>query len=268
MRERTKNERRGSGLMRRQRERIARLLMLNAGLLGIVVVIQGIYLMRQNTNDEPVQDKISRSVGVTNRADPTTATTPTSAAKPLQEAMPSEPTEPVVDMMSNPVEGYLRSAIGPLRTAATDHGLSATGILPSDDAVAAAVATNSFDSQETRFVMADLRDAYSEFDMPFPDPVLSAPVGVGSGSGEAGNATKGDILGAFFQVTSSRLSRAVDAAGDDPKAVLPTEVEIARATRSGDLDSEASKQALTRLRAGYERYQLRFPEPSEALSGN
>ncbi len=160
------------------------------------------------------------------------------------------------------VEGFLMATIRPLREAAEDHRIATAGLLPDDAAVAAAVRSDSLSSAETRAVLDTLRTGYARFNMPFPE--LKIPESPSGAPSQGSDAADGQAIAAWIAPTVARLAEELESKGERDAGLLPTEAEIAAAVESDRLDSAESRWVIDKLKNGYARLDLDFPEPGAA----
>lgn len=164
---------------------------------------------------------------------------------------------------------FLDDTISPLQKASTDMGRDVSGLLPTDEDVSAAKATGSLSSPESQAVLATLKAAYGEFNMPFPEVPLpgAAPGGAVASEPVAPETTttnggEQDILRAYFTVTLTQVRTRAEADGADISALLPDNAAVEAAIATGDIGSEASKAVLESLRAAHAAAGLTFREPA------
>ena len=90
---------------------------------------------------------------------------------------PAEQTEPAapalaptpVDVTMKPgLEGVFQSIIVPVQAAMADMGSDPSNMLPTDDQLAVAIASESLGSQESTIVLDRLRLCYQDMGLPFP----------------------------------------------------------------------------------------------------
>ncbi|MFT5686574.1 MAG: hypothetical protein ACI8RZ_007530 [Myxococcota bacterium] len=157
------------------------------------------------------------------------------------------------------IQAWATPTIAHLREVLSEKGESEAGLIPTDDEVAAAVASGRIDSEETRWVIDTLKNGYARLDLPFPElgetGASSEPTERAASSGEQ------EVLRAYFEANMQRLELMASKQGVEVSDVLPEQAVIEAAVSSGDISSDAARPALDQLRAGYERVGLEFREP-------
>ena len=88
---------------------------------------------------------------------------------PPQTAARSGDATPGSPVAGGALDAVFASLMAPLEQAVSDRGEDASGALPSDEEIAAAVATGRLDSPESRGVLATLEAGYAAHGMPFPE---------------------------------------------------------------------------------------------------
>lgn len=92
------------------------------------------------------------------------------------------------------------------------------------------------------------------------EPAQVAGVDPLESRGDAGDVTDPRVeLTDFFDRTSDLLDRAARRNGTNPAEVLPTQKEIEDAIETRTIHSDASQQVMTKLRDGYDYYDLDWP---------
>ncbi len=185
-------------------------------------------------------------------------TSPSSGAAPLS---------PTATSGADPkaVETWLVATLANLNKAAADKGVTVT--LPTKADQAAAVASGTFDSDQTRQIMGPIREAYDAVGMDFPEPGGAPPADAAGPPGSPGApATDGlseqqKILRAFFTVRAQELQREATAAGKDATGLMPDSALIDAAIASGEIRSDASRVVLDRFAESYEGLGLTWRDP-------
>ena len=157
------------------------------------------------------------------------------------------------------VEAWAVPTIAHLRESLEQKGESEAGLVPTDEELAAAVSSGSFDSEASRWMVDKLKNGYARFDMDFPEP--------GEGDGAALEPTPAvgeveqEMLRAYFQANTQRLKLMAGKQGVAEADVVPDPETVSAAVASGDISSPAAQPALQQLREAYERVGLEFREP-------
>ncbi len=250
--------------MKLDAESLGRLTILNTVLIGVNTLILGALLMRPagdgDGDDGP-------------RFDPDAlreASAPTDDAGSASVPLPGGSTDKPAPLSDDPFENFILSTVKPLASAAKDHGKEA--LLPSDEEQQACIASGEVESQPCAAVLAQLKEGYEQYGMPFPappdmskaPPIVEAGPDGGAPGGAGSTASAGgesEVVRVYLDTLETRLRSAVEAAGDDPDAVLPDPALVEAAVASGDPRSEASGVVLDHLREQFEAYGLRFAEP-------
>lgn len=163
------------------------------------------------------------------------------------------------------IESWATPTIDKLRGALAEKGESEAGLIPTEDEVAAAVASGRMDSEETRWIIDKLKNGYARLDLPFPEPgsvsAPSAPPSAPSSAGSPSSNGEQKVLEAYFKANIQRLELMAGKQGIEVSDVLPDDEVIRAAVASGDISSDAAQPALEQLRTGYDRVGLKFREP-------
>ncbi len=169
-----------------------------------------------------------------------------------------------------PLAAFFNATVEPLSNAAGEFGTDPSTVLPTDEQLEAAIASGSIDSAPSKAVLEKLKAGYALFNMPFPEPRISAskastpsqPSGSEQEQQEAPSADfneQQDILRAFFSITTARLERV--AAQRETQVSPPDAALVQEAIASGSTQSEASQAVLEQLRDAYSKLGIPFPEP-------
>ncbi len=101
-------------------------------------------------------------------------------------------------------------------------------------------------------------------DLPSSSPATSTPTS-GSSSPSSGPSTEGSCsLRAVLDATIEPLLGAARDFGLDPELILPTEAELEAAVAGGSLDSDSARPVLEKLEAGYQQFNMPFPDLSRS----
>ena len=200
-------------------------------------------------------------------SDTEVSTAPVTAPAPLD--VPAGSTAPPMStapagLSLDGVGDFLEATASPLADAAGDHGVEAGEVLPSEDAIAAAIASDRLDSPETLAVIATLKEGYAKFNMPFPEvqiPAAPAAEPTPSEPGAPSEVDQGSEIEAWVAPTIAHLQEVLAEKGESEAGLIPTEDEIAAAVSSGRFDSDESRWVIDMLKNGYARFDLAFPEP-------
>lgn len=156
----------------------------------------------------------------------------------------------------------LEQTIEPLERAFAEHGEEP--VLPSDEQLAAAIATNDLRSEPSKKVLEMLDAGYSQYNMPFPK--LEIPAGdnravsaVAPVQNEAPENQQLPNYGEWLRRTADNLDKVIREKKEARTGLIPTEQELQAAVESGDPLSEQSRLAIDMLKNGYARFKMDFP---------
>jgi hypothetical protein len=235
---------------------LSRLTLLNTGLL-VVNTLMLVGLLLRGGGDSP-------------QTAPSTApqtSAPLATSAPLSpRPMSTAPDGPAVEG----VVGFIQATVGPLAAAAKDHGVSDPTIIPTEEEIDAAMASNSLESAETQALFVKLKAGYARFNMPFPDIKVPGPPGAeGASSAPSTPQTdRGPEIQAWVTPTIAHLRELLAEKGESEAGLIPTDAEIAAAVASGRMDSEETRWVIDKLKNGYARLDQPFPEPGSASSAS
>ena len=157
--------------------------------------------------------------------------------------------------------GLFADIMEPVRKAAQDHQDDPKLYLPSEEELAAAIASERLESPESSVVLEKLKVGYAKFTMPFPS--LAAPPPSPPSQPSAQKDPK--EVEAWLMPTIQRLiEEAKTQSGETPsESILPTKEEQNAAIQKGSFDSQEFDVVRSKLEQGYQRYQIPFPVPGQ-----
>ncbi|MDG1480095.1 MAG: hypothetical protein P8R54_10925 [Myxococcota bacterium] len=234
---------------------LSRLTVLNTGLLAVNTLILAGLLLRGG--EAPATAASPDSV----LSAPQTVAPP-SMSSGSPRPMNSAPDGPTLEG----IQGFIEATVSPLADAAQDHG--AGDILPTEEEIAAAVKTDSLESPETLAVLETLKAGYAKFNMPFPEIKIPGPPSAEPDEGVPSTSRRDDSaqIESWATPTIDKLRGALAEKGESEAGLIPTEAELAAAVASGRMDSEETRWIIDKLKNGYARLDLPFPEPG-SVSG-
>jgi len=232
----------------------------NTFLLAVIAVLLGVNVVL-------LAVLLARDTGETTCPPCKTATVAPAPAAVTNAPATTAPPPP--GTTEDPVATFLSATLDPLARAAKDQGVDPAQIVPTEAEIDTARASGSLTSEASQRVLEKMKTGYARFNMPFPEVRLqvSTPPGAGPGTPDrpvaSGNAPRKEILRAYFAVTRDRLVRGARAKDIDVNDCLPDEASVQAAIESGAVSSEAAHAVIDKLREGYKRVGLAFPEPMD-----
>ncbi len=229
-------------------ETIERLTLINTALL--VVLIGKVFFF----SDASVED--------TGREMDQQSSSTSQTSKKIEYNSPPEPSPSSGG--ANNYEELLLQSIQPLERAYAEHGEEV--LLPSEVQLQAAVKTNSLKSEESKVVLAILKQGYEKFNMPFPTlkiPSSRMSTNQGPQQNDAPENALPPPFGEWIRRKAERLTAELTSKKESPAGLVPTEQQIQAAVSSGDPRSEESRLAIDMLKNGYARIQLDFQDYGE-----
>ena len=230
--------------------------------------------------------KLPSQAGDPPSANPTIAVTDgqanSSTGTVSEQAQLNNGSEDDSNVLAVDFSSLIEATVEPLKAAASDHQEDGISYLPSDEEIAAAIASNTLESPETQLVLKKLERGYAQFNMPFPslkvpssnpsnEQQLTEPKGnstlnptlpPGINSGKDSPAVRSYLL-----PTIERLLTEINAKGISGDAYLPSETELTSAINSGTFESAETTAVLTKLRQGFRDCEIDFPEPGSIQVG-
>ena len=161
------------------------------------------------------------------------------------------------------IEEQFEDIAEPIKRAALDHQADPRIYLPSEEELAAAIATGSLNSAESLVVLEKFKKGYAQYNMPFPS--FREPFDPDASPTEQANPDAQAVrqwISAAIQILSDEANTKEIPVQD----LLPTSEEQEAAARSASFDSKEFLLVLEILEKGYQTCKLNLPAPPRSSS--
>lgn len=147
----------------------------------------------------------------------------------------------------------------PLQDIAIQKGVNPSSLLPSNDDLQAAIASNDIHSQASQKVLDIYKASYELHELPYPalhqrEQDQKEPAAQKSGA---------QIIKAYFQGQMMRIARASQKQNISVEELLPTNEEILQASNSEDISSPDAQKAIQKIQRAYDKLNIPFHPPTE-----